>query len=172
MKLNQKHLATGLVAGTLAAAALAGGGVAVAAASGAPAPAASASAGPSAGYTGDFAGMSGMWSGQQPVLGAAAAYLGLSQAQLRAQLQAGNSLADVAAAEGKTVSGLKTAILAAVTSRINASTTATAGQKAAMIDQVKNHLDAMVDTDMGMGMGNFSGAGMGSMGRSMSGMQR
>ena len=46
------------------------------------------------------------------------------------------------------MSGLKDAILAAMTSRINADTALTAQQKAAMISQVKSHLDTMINTDM------------------------
>ena len=45
--------------------------------------------------------------------GAAAKYLGLSQSDLRAKLRGGDSLADVAKAQGKDVSGLQDAIVAA-----------------------------------------------------------
>jgi predicted DNA-binding protein (UPF0251 family) len=45
-------------------------------------------------------------------LDAAAAYLGLTEAQLRTQLEAGKSLADVAKAQGKSVTGLVDALLA------------------------------------------------------------
>lgn len=45
-------------------------------------------------------------------LDAAATYLGLTEAQLRTQLEAGTSLADVAKAQGKSVSGLVDALLA------------------------------------------------------------
>jgi hypothetical protein len=48
----------------------------------------------------------------------AAAYLGLSEDELRSQLQDGKSLADVAAAEGKTVAGLKTALRAAAEEKL------------------------------------------------------
>jgi hypothetical protein len=123
-----------------------------------------------------------MWGGQ-PVFSAVASYLGLTQAQLRDQLLAGKSLAQVATAQGKTLSGLKSAIAAAVTARINADSRLTAAQKAALIAEMKSHLDAMVNathsagpdmrgTDMpmrdagtvpgGMGMGGMgNGMGMG-----------
>jgi hypothetical protein len=167
MKLNRKRVVTGLAATGLVAGALAGGGVALASTGPTLAPATSTSAEPPCGYgTGDFGGMHGMWSGQQPVMAAAATYLGLSQTQLHTQLQAGKSLADVATAQGKPVSGLKDAILAAITSRINANSTLTADQKAAMLSQVKSHLDTMVD------MTHPSGAGMSRMGVQMSGMWR
>ena len=100
-----------------------------------------------------------MWSGQQPVMTAAADYLGLSLTQLRTQLQSGHSLADIARAQGKPVSGLKDAILGAMTSRINADTALTAQQRAAMISRVKSHLDTMINRDMDMDHG--TGAGMG-----------
>ncbi len=167
MKLNRKRVVTGLVATGLVAGSLAGGGVALAATGATPAPATSTSAEPPYGMgAGHFGGMHGMWSGQQPGLAAAATYLGLTQTQLRDQLQAGKSLADVATAQGKTVSGLKDAIRAAITSRINASTALTADQKAAMLSQVKSHLDTMVN------MTHPSGAGTGPMGSPMGGMWR
>jgi hypothetical protein len=79
-----------------------------------------------------------------PVTKATAGYLGLSQDRLRSELESGKSLADVAHAQGKPVSGLKDAMLAAVTSQINASSKLTAGQKAAAISDVKSHLDEIV----------------------------
>jgi hypothetical protein len=162
MKLTKGRVVSGLAAGGLvAAAALAGGGVALASTSAAPAPATSASAAPSwGGYASHFGGMHGMWSGQQPVMRGAAGYLGLSQTQLRTQLQSGKSLADIARAQGKPVSGLKATILAAMTSRINADTALTADQKAAMLSHMKSHLDAMMDMDMDMDMSHSAGMEM------------
>ena len=161
MKLTRKHVVTGLAAAGLLAGALTAGGVALASASPAPASAISASATPSYGPgTGNCGGMYGMWSGQQPVMTAAADYLGPSLTQLRTQLHTGTSLADIATAQGKSVSGLKDAILAAMTSRINADTTLTAQHRAAMISQVKSHLDTMINMDMDQLPG--TGAGMGS----------
>ena len=173
MKLNRKRVVTGLVATGLVAGALAGGGVALASTGPAPAPATSTSAEPPYGLcAGDFGGMHGMWFGQQPVMAAAAAYLGLSQTQLHTHLQAGKSLADVATAQGKPVSGLKNAILAAITSRINATSTLTADQKAGMLSQMKSHIDAMVNMGMDMDMTDRPGAGMSPMGSPMGGMWR
>jgi len=79
-----------------------------------------------------------------PVTKATAGYLGLSQDRLRSELESGKSLADVAHAQGKPVSGLKDAMLAAVTSQINASSKLSAGQKAAAISDVKSHLGLIV----------------------------
>ena len=171
MKLNRKRLATGLMATGLAAGALAGGGVALASAGAAPAPATSTPTsppyGPGSGHFGGMGSMggmedsmSGMWSGQQPVMNAAADYLGLTLAQLRTQLRSGNSLADIATAQGKTVPDLRNALLAAMTSRLSANTALTAQQRAAMISQAKDHLDTMINMDMppsaGTGMGSHT----------------
>ena len=160
MKLTRKHIVTGLAAAALAAGVLTAGGVALASTGPAPASATSApSYGPGSGNCG---GMYGMWSGQQPVMTAAADYLGLSLTQLRTQLQSGHSLADIARAQGKPVSGLKDAILAAMTSRINANTALTAQQKTTMINQLKSHLDTMINMDMDHGTGAGMGPDMGS----------
>ncbi len=130
MKLTRKHGVTGLAAAGLIVGALTAGGVALASTSSAPASVTSASATPSYGPgTGNCAGMDGIWSGQQPVMTPTADYLGLSLTQLRTHLHSGTSLADIATAQGKPVSGLKDAILAAMTSRINANTALTAQQR-------------------------------------------
>ncbi len=183
MKFNRKRVVTGLAAAGLVAGALAGGGVALAATGATPAPATSTSAGPHCGAgighfggmygmwnarhqalgAGHFGAMYGMWNGQQPGL-AAATYLGLSQAELRTRLQTGTSLAEIATAQGKPVSGLKDAILAAIASRINADSALTTDQKAAILAQVRSHLDAMVN------MTHPAGAGIGPMGAPMRGM--
>jgi hypothetical protein len=161
MKLTKGRVVGGLAAGGLLAAVLAGGGVALASTSATPAPATSAPAGPCPGGCADhFGSMHGMWSGQQPVTQAAAGYLGLTQAQLRTQLQSGKSLADVAKAQGKPVSGLKDTILAAMTSRINANTTLTADQKAAMLSHLNSRLDVLINMDMDMDMDHTPGMGM------------
>ncbi len=93
----------------------------------------------------------------------------------------GASLADIARERGKPVSGLKDAILAAMTSRINANSTLTPAQKTALISQFKSHLDAMINTDMGMGrwadtdtdtgMGAGLGRGMAGTGSPVGGMR-
>jgi hypothetical protein len=157
MKLTRKHVVTGIAATGLLAGALAAGGAALASASPAPTPATAASSyGPG---TGNCGGMYGMWSGQQPVMTAAADYLGLSLTQLCTQMHSGKSLADIAVAQGKSVSGLKDAILAAMTSRINADTALTAQQRAAMISQMKSHPDTVVNTDMDHLPGTEAGTG-------------
>ena len=175
MKATRKHVLTGLAAAGLLAGALTAGGVAFASTGSAPISATSASATPSYGPgTGNCGGRYGMQAGQQAVMTAAADYLGLSLTQLRTQLHSGTSLADIATAQGKPVSGLKDAILAAMTSRINANTALTAQQKAARISQVKSHLDTMINMDMdhmpGAGMGTGMGSHMSGTGSPMGGM--
>jgi hypothetical protein len=158
MSVNRKHVLAGLAVTGVLAGAVAGGGVALASAGSARTPAVTTAAQPASGWCDGGPGdMHGMWSGQQPVLTAAAGYLGVSQSQLISQLQAGKSLADVAKAQDKSVTGLKNAILTAMTSSINASTRLSAAQKTAMINEVKSHLDAMVTRTYP------SGAGMGRM---------
>ena len=171
MKLTRKHVVAGLAAAGLAAGALTAGGAALASTGTAPASAASASTTPSYGPgTGNCGGMYGTWSGQQPVMTAAADYLGLTLTELRTQLHSGTSLAGIAEAQGKPVSGLKDAILAAMTSRINADTTLTAQQRTAMINQVKSHLDTMINTDMDHVPGTGMGSHMTGTGSPMGGM--
>jgi len=51
-------------------------------------------------------------------LEAAAAFLGVTEAELREQLRAGKTLAEVAKAEGKTVAGLVDALVAAATAEL------------------------------------------------------
>ena len=50
----------------------------------------------------------------QTINGGAANYLGLSPQDLRAQVEAGESLGDIATAQGKSVDGLKAALLDAL----------------------------------------------------------
>ena len=108
--------------------------------------------------------MAGMAFGENSAMAAAADYLGLSLTDLRAELRSGTSLADVAAAQGKSVSGLEDAMIAAMTSRLDANTTLTAEEKAAALAAMKSHLDAVVTAtpSSGSGMGPM-GAGMGRM---------
>jgi hypothetical protein len=62
--------------------------------------------------------------GGGPFGGAAAAYLGLTPAELRAQLESGKTLAQVAADRGKSVQGLKAAILAGAKTDLDAAVAA------------------------------------------------
>jgi hypothetical protein len=154
MNMNRKHVLAGLAATGVLTGAVAGGGVAFASARTPAAPAATAAAQPAPGWCGGgLGGMHGVRSGQQTAATAAAGYLGVSQSDLLSQLQSGKSLADVAKTQGKPVSGLKDAILAAMTSRINASTGLSTAQKAETISEVRSHLDAIVNGTYPSGTG-------------------
>jgi polyhydroxyalkanoate synthesis regulator phasin len=79
---------------------------------------------------------------------AAAAYLGLTPAELRAQLENGKTLAQVAADQGKSVEGLKAAILAGAKTELDAAVAAgklTAAQEQTMLDDLKAHIDDLVN---------------------------
>jgi hypothetical protein len=81
-------------------------------------------------------------------LGAVSAYLGLTTAELRAQLEAGKSLADVARAEGKSVSGLEDAIVAAAKKRLDAAVAdgkLTAARAKSMLDDLAERVGEMVN---------------------------
>lgn len=176
MRLNRKSVTVGL-AGLAIAGVLAGGaGMAVAATGPPSAPTSTSSAEPPYGHMGghgDMDGMSGagqvghmagMAFGENSPMAAAAGYLGLSQTDLQTQLQGGQSLAEVAAAQGTSVSGLEDAMLAAMTSNLAANTTLTADQQAAHLALVESRLDAMVNST------RSSGARIGPMGAGMGGM--
>jgi hypothetical protein len=77
-----------------------------------------------------------------------ATYLGLKPAALVTQLRAGKSLADIAAAQGKTVSGLKTAITDAATKQLDAAVAAgklTKEQETKVLAGLSDHLDDIVN---------------------------
>jgi hypothetical protein len=57
------------------------------------------------------------------MMAGAADYLDLSRSELRSELKAGKSLGDIATAKGKSVSGLKQAMLAKITARLDKAVT-------------------------------------------------
>ena len=148
----RKRVLAGLAATGIVAGALAGGGVAVASTSPPPSPTPTATA-PASGQCSGYRHMHHKWHGHGAIAKAIAGYLGLSEAQLRSQLESGKSLADVARAQGKSVSGLESTILAAVTSQVNALTGLSAAQKAEVISEVKDHLGDIVNATCRSGMG-------------------
>ncbi|HEY3881228.1 MAG TPA: hypothetical protein VGM12_21755 [Trebonia sp.] len=154
MERNRRRMLTGLAVTGVLAGALAGGGVALASTGGAAQPASVAAAVAPAANTGTptaapgAAGKGGTrflrrHHAGRLVLRTAASYLGVTQAELLTQLHAGRSLSAVATAQGRSVSGLENAILAAVTKRIDASDRS-AARKAALTGDVKNNLNAFV----------------------------
>jgi urease accessory protein UreF len=81
-------------------------------------------------------------------VGAVASYLGLTPAQLRDQLRSGKSLAQIATTQGKSVDGLKAAILAGAKARLDKAVAAgrlTAAQETTLLVQLSAHLDQLVD---------------------------
>jgi hypothetical protein len=106
----------------------------------------------------------------------AAAYLGLTAAELRTKLQAGSTLAEVAKAEGKTVAGLKAALLASEKKELDAAVASgrlTQAQADEILADAGTRFDDMINGTMpqggprghgpgGHGMfGSGSGAGSG-----------
>jgi hypothetical protein len=102
------------------------------------------------------------------VLDAAATYLGLTEDQLRTQLMAGKSLADVAKAQGKTVDGLKQAMTTAFQSRLDAAVKSgalTSAQRDQLLADFKSSLDDFVDSQLpvlpsGNAPMHFGGSGL------------
>ncbi len=79
---------------------------------------------------------------------ATATYLGLTPAELRAQVEGGKTLAQVAAAQGKSVDGLKAAILAGAKQELDQAVAAgklTAAQEQKVLDDLKSHIDDIVN---------------------------
>ena len=79
-----------------------------------------------------------------PGFDAAAEYLGLTQAQLRARLVKGNSLADVAKAEGRSVEGLQQAMLAKAKTELEKGV-ADGDLTQEQADEMLEHLTADID---------------------------
>ncbi len=167
MKVNRKGMVLGFVGLGLAGAIA--GGVGIAQADPGTPPGVAASDRPARG----FGGMHGYGIGAGSCLTGAAEYLGLSEDDLQAQLQSGKTLAQVAADQGKSVDGLKDAMLAAAKSNLDANTTLTDEQKTARLDELKTWIDTMINQVHAPGTGVGPGAGMGGhMGGWMRGAER
>jgi hypothetical protein len=92
---------------------------------------------------------------------AVASYLGLTESELRAQIEAGKSLAQIASASGKSVSGLEAVILADAKAHLDeavANGRLTAAQEETMLADLKSHLDDFVN---GTGPGPALGIAVG-----------
>ncbi len=88
--------------------------------------------------------------GGHPGMGSAAAatFLGLTEAELRTQLMAGKSLADIAKAQGKTVAGLKAALAADTKKKLDAAVKAgrlTQAQEDEALKRMNERLDDAVN---------------------------
>jgi len=179
MKLNRKSVTLGLAGLAMVGVVLGGTGIAVAATDPPTVPStASSSADPPYGHMGgmggmgdadDMGSMAGMAFGENSPMTAAADYLGLSPTELQTQLHNGQSLADVAATQGKSASGLQDAMIAAMSANLDANTSLTPEEKAADLALMKSHLDLMMtathDSGAGFGFGPMGGGMGGMMGR-------
>ena len=105
----------------------------------------SGEAGPMGGMFGPMGGMHGpgvrVFGGG---LDAATDYLGLTEAQLHEKLAAGQSLADIAKAQGKSVDGLKSAMLAEAKDKLDQAVK-DGKIAAAQRDEMLQHLEAELD---------------------------
>jgi hypothetical protein len=111
--------------------------------------------------------------GGGPASEAIATYLGLTSDQVRTQLKSGKTLAQIATAQGKTVSGLEDAIVADAKTHLDAAVAAgklSAAQEATMLARIKAHVDDRVNQS-GPPSGGNGGAGRGgsAFGRRMAG---
>ena len=91
-------------------------------------------------------------------LDAAADYLGLTEAQLRSQLESGKSLAQVAQAQGKSVSGLVDALVAAAKKRLDVAVAAgrlTKAQADEMLAGLRTRIASLVNSTGPAGRPHF-----------------
>lgn len=108
-----------------------------------------------------------------PSLAAAATYLGLSEADLRAELQSGKTLAQIAEAKKKPVDGLEKALAAETKTKLDAAVAAgklTQAQADELQARMTEHLDDLVNGTGGPG-GHHRGDGPGWGGQPPSGSQ-
>jgi hypothetical protein len=86
-------------------------------------------------------------------LDAAADYLGLSEAELRGRLQEGQSLAEVARAEGKSVDGLKEALIGEAEKSLDQSAEdgeLTRERADEILERLREHIDDFVNGELGL----------------------
>jgi hypothetical protein len=87
--------------------------------------------------------------GGPPGAAAIASYLGLTSDQIRADLDNGETLAQLATAQGKSVAGLEAAIVGDATTNLDAAVTAgklTSAQEATRLANLKDHVDELVNS--------------------------
>jgi hypothetical protein len=89
-------------------------------------------------------------------LQAAAGYLGISQQALGSDLRSGKTLAAIATAKGKSVSGLEKAMLAASKKQLDSAVTAkrlTAAQESKLLMALSSRIDTFVTKGFHLGFG-------------------
>src|SRR4051794_11500714 len=87
--------------------------------------------------------------GGPPGAAAIAGYLGVAASDLQADLKSGKTLAQIATAQGKTVSGLEAAMIADAKSHLDSDVTAgnlTAAQEQTMLANLQSHIDDIVNS--------------------------
>jgi hypothetical protein len=97
-------------------------------------------------------------------LDSAAAYIGITEAQLRTELESGKSLAQIAKAHGKSVDGLIDALVAAAKSKLDDAVSAgrlTKGQEIEMLSVLKDRITSAVNSTDGPGEPHFRRPGVG-----------
>lgn len=143
MGFGRKSVRIGLVALGLAGG-LALGGAAWAAAAGTPHTYAPASTSDDdAGYCGGHGyGMS--FGDKDSPMTAVASYLGLTPDQLRDRMRDGQSLGDIAKAQGKSLAGVKEAMVTAMKRILAANPALTDQQRATILKRMQDHLDDML----------------------------
>jgi len=103
-----------------------------------------------------------------PALDGAADYLGLTEAELHERLRSGQSLAEIAKAEGKSVDGLEQALLAAAKERLDQAVEdgrITTAQRDEMLERLESKIGALVNGELflephGPGFGHRFGGPM------------
>ena len=97
-------------------------------------------------------------------LDSAAAYIGITEAQLRTELENGKSLAQVAQAHGKSVDGLIAALVAAAKDKLDKAVSAgrlTKAQETEMLGLLKDRVTSIVNGMGGLGEPHFRRPGVG-----------
>lgn len=85
---------------------------------------------------------------------AAAKYLGVTEAKLRASLEAGDTLAEIAKANGKTAAGLEDALVAAAKADLDKKVAAgrlTSAQRASILADLESRIDDVVNGEFAFG---------------------
>ena len=94
----------------------------------------------------------------------AAGYLGLTEAQLRTKLEAGDTLAEIANAQGKTAAGLVDSLVAAAKSDLDEKVAAgriTAAQRTSILADLESRLEDVVNGEFSFGFRGPGGDGFG-----------
>ena len=97
-------------------------------------------------------------------LESAAGYIGITETQLRTELESGKSLAQIATAHGKSVDGLIDALVAAAKNKLDDAVSAgrlTKDQETEMLGVLKDRITSAVNNTDGLGEPHFRRPGVG-----------